>query len=92
MFGTPAKIELFGKDVFKPIEYLRTEDELQALIKTVNNASENNSKIEDNSVMNNNDSLQNDYSPEVTFETQKYDETAIPLTQTYILSRQEKIE
>ncbi|KAK2578523.1 hypothetical protein KPH14_000992 [Odynerus spinipes] len=91
MFGTPVKVGLktssFPND---SVDHFRTEEELQTLINTVNNASENtNSEIEDDSDANNNDSSQNDPSPEVKFETQKDDEAVVPLIQTDILSRQE---
>ncbi|KFM69261.1 hypothetical protein X975_21424, partial [Stegodyphus mimosarum] len=57
MFGMPAK---FGLKTFSflndSIKHLRTEEELQALIETVNNASENtNSEIENVPNMDNND-------------------------------------
>lgn len=93
MFGTPAKFGLktssFPND---SIEHLRTEEELQALIETVNNASENtNSEIENVSNMDNNDLSQNDPPSEVNFKTQKENEAAVALIQTDILCRQEQV-
>ncbi|KAK9753251.1 hypothetical protein QE152_g3728 [Popillia japonica] len=72
---------------------LQTEEELQALIETVNDASENiNSEVQHDPDVNDNDPSQNDPSPEGNFETPKENETAIPLTeQTNILKRQEQV-
>ncbi|KFM65895.1 hypothetical protein X975_18868, partial [Stegodyphus mimosarum] len=73
------------------IEHLRTEEELQALIETVNNASENtNSETENVSSIDNNDPSQNDSPPELNFKTQKKNEVALALIETDILCRQEQ--
>ncbi|KAK9744197.1 hypothetical protein QE152_g7981 [Popillia japonica] len=71
----------------------RTEEELQALIETVNDASENiNSEVQHDPDVNDNAPSQNDPSPEGNFETPKENEAAITLTeQTNILKRQEQV-
>ena len=87
MFAMPAKFGLKMSSLLSDsIEHFRTEEELQALIKSVNNASENiNSKIENVSNMDNNDLSQNDPSSEVNFKTQKENEAVVTLIQTDIL-------
>ncbi|XP_035216686.1 SCAN domain-containing protein 3-like [Stegodyphus dumicola] len=94
MFGTLVK---FGLKTYSfpnhSIEHLRTEEELQAFIETVTNASENtNSGIENVSNMDNND-LSKNYPPsEVNFKTQKENEAAsAALIHTDILCRQEQV-
>lgn len=75
------------------IKRRRTEEELQALIETFNNASYNtNSETEDDSYVENNDPLLNDSPPAINFVIQKKDESAVNFMQTDILrERQEQV-
>lgn len=90
MFGTPVKVGLkkscFPNDY---VEHLRTEEELQDLIETVNNTSENNDSETEftESDMEINDQLKNASSFEVDFVTQKEDEAASHFIQIEILNR-----